>query len=300
MSVSIRTLPRPARALAWNARLAGGALSLLLAAGNVLAEGPHADRMAQAQPLGQADASSAEYLAAHTRWKSALTAFEESDKLSAPAENGVLFVGSSSVRMWTSLAQDFSSQPRVINRGFGGSTLHECRLLVRELVLRYKPRHVLVYAGDNDLAMGRSPLQVMQDFAALANAVRSALPQARLSFISIKPSPSRAQLLPKVQLANALIAAYLRTQTQVDYIDVYSPMMDAQGNPRAELFLKDQLHLNRDGYRLWHAVISAYLPVPDGGAAVPVAPVAPLAPLTPVAPADMPASAAEAAVSGER
>ncbi|MDA7415207.1 SGNH/GDSL hydrolase family protein [Xenophilus arseniciresistens] len=235
------------------ALLAG--LSLL--AGAAQAQGPLLQPAAA--PTTLFETPSPEYIAAQTRWKSAITAFEEADKARLPAEDGVLFVGSSTVRMWSSLAQDFSEWPVVINRGFGGSTMAECRLLVRELVLRYKPRHVLVYAGDNDLAMGRSPLQVMEDFAAFAGTVRSTLPRSRISFISIKPSPSRAALLPKVQLANEMVAAYLRTQANVDYIDTYSSMIDAQGRPRAELFLKDQLHLNAEGYRLWHDVITAQL-----------------------------------------
>lgn len=255
-------MPFPSRASSSFSRLCRSASLVALAGLSLLAGGARAEGpiyMPKAAAPALFELPSPEYTAAHTRWKSAISAFEEADKTRLPAEDGVLFVGSSTVRMWSSLAQDFSEWPVVINRGFGGSTMAECRLLVRELVLRYKPRHVLVYAGDNDLAMGRSPLQVMEDFAAFAGTVRSTLPQARISFISIKPSPSRAVLLPKVQLANEMVAAYLRTQANVDYIDTYSPMMDGQGRPRAELFLKDQLHLNADGYRLWHDVITAQL-----------------------------------------
>lgn len=256
--------------------------------GAAQAEGPRVLHGKAVAAPSVVEAPSPEYTAAQTRWKSAITAFEEADKARLPAEGGVLFVGSSTVRMWSSLAQDFSEWPVVINRGFGGSTMAECRLLVRELVLRYRPRHVLVYAGDNDLAMGRTPLQVMEDFAAFAGTVRSTLPQARISFISIKPSPSRAQLLPQVQLTNEMVAAYLRTQANVDYIDTYSPMMDAQGRPRAELFLKDQLHMNAEGYRLWHDVITAQLQ--PGAVSAP--------PGAPVVPAAVPAAAAAGAAQG--
>lgn len=233
-------------------------------------------------PAEAAEPPSPEYVAAHTRWKSAITAFDEADKARLPQADGVLFVGSSTVRMWSSLAQDFSEWPVVINRGFGGSTMNECRLLVRELVLRYKPRHVLVYAGDNDLALGRSPMQVMQDFAAFAGTVRGALPQARISFISIKPSPSRARLMPQVELANTMVAAYLRTQANADYIDTFTPMLDAHGQPRAELFLPDQLHLNAEGYRLWHDVITAQMQ-PGATSAEPDLPTPAPAPTAPTA-----------------
>ena len=275
--------------------LAACALSLSAATGTAWAESaallPLRTAIAAAPVV---DTPSPEYTAAHTRWKSTISAFDDADKARLPAEDGVLFVGSSTVRMWSSLAQDFSEWPVVINRGFGGSTMNECRLLVRELVLRYKPRHVLVYAGDNDLAMGRTPLQVMEDFAAFAATVRSTLPQARISFISIKPSPSRAQLLPKVQLANEMVSAYLRTQANVDYIDTYSPMMDSQGRPRAELFLKDQLHMNAEGYRLWHDVITAQLQ-PGAVSAPPWAPTLPAGVAAPLA-----AGAASAPIASAR
>lgn len=208
-----------------------------------------------------------ETIAARTRWATELRAFDTADPTQAPAEGGVLFVGSSSVRLWTTLAQDFAQWPGgVINRGFGGSTLADVRALAPDLVLRHRPRHVLVYAGDNDLAQGRTPRQVMDDFAGFASAVRDELPEARISFIAIKPSPARQALLPEMRLANALVAAYLRTQAGMDYIDVFTPMLDATGQPRPELFRADRLHLNAEGYRLWRDVISAAQPARDGAA----------------------------------
>ncbi|RYY70329.1 MAG: GDSL family lipase [Comamonadaceae bacterium] len=171
--------------------------------------------------------------AAQSRWQSTFAAFDKADRERQPAADGVLFVGSSSIRFWTRLADDFRSQPVVINRGFGGSTMAECGLLARELVVRYKPRQVLVYAGDNDLAEGRTPLQVLESFALFASTVRAELPNVRIGYISVKPSPSRAALLPKIQETNNIVGAYLRTQSNIDYIDIYTPMMGADGRPRA-------------------------------------------------------------------
>lgn len=200
------------------------------------------------------------YQAAQARWKSSLDAFAAADKAQLPAAGGVLFVGSSTIRMWSSLAKDFREQPVVINRGFGGSTMAECNLFVRDLVTRYKPRHVLVYAGDNDLAVGRAPIDVMHDFAQFARTVREELPDTRISYISIKPSPSREALLPRIRETNDIVAAYLRTQANTDYIDIFTPMMGTDGRPRAELFLPDRLHMNETGYKLWHGVIAAHVP----------------------------------------
>ena len=214
-----------------------------------------------AQPLSTADASaSADYLAARIRWHAELAAFARADQERPPAEDGVLFVGSSTIRFWTRLAQDFPQLPVVINRGFGGSTMADCSYFARELVVRYKPRQVLVYAGDNDLAEGHTPLQVLENFARFANAVRAELPNTRISYISIKPSPSREKLLPQMRETNDIIGAYLNRLPNSEYIDVFTPMLGVDGRPRAELFRGDMLHLNDEGYRLWRSVIAGYLP----------------------------------------
>ena len=172
----------------------------------------------------------------------------------------MLFVGSSSIRLWSDLAQDFRRLPVVINRGFGGSTLWECSLFVRELVLRYRPRQVLVYAGDNDLAEGQTPLQVLESFERLQHAVRAELPTTRISYISIKPSPARQSLLKAIRQTNLMISFYAQRMPNTEFIDVYTPMIDTDGTPRLELFRADHLHLNRAGYALWRSVIAPYVP----------------------------------------
>jgi lysophospholipase L1-like esterase len=199
-------------------------------------------------------------VASQIRWQSELAAFARADKDNPPAEGGVLFVGSSTIRLWTKLAQDFPQLPVVINRGFGGSTMADCSYFARELVVRYKPRQVLVYAGDNDLAEGQTPLQVLESFARFANAVRAELPDTRISYISIKPSPSREKLLPQMRETNHIIGAYLNRLPNSEYIDIFTPMLGVDGRPRPELFRGDMLHLNDEGYRLWRGVIAAHLP----------------------------------------
>ena len=207
-----------------------------------------------------ADATS-EYLAAKARWHNELAAFARADQERLPPPGGVVFVGSSTVRMWTRLAQDFARVPGgVVNRGFGGSTLADCSLFARELVVRYKPRQVVVYAGDNDLAEGRTPLQVLDSFARFANTVRAELPEARISFVSVKPSPSREQLMPQIRETNHVISAYLNLLPNSEFIDIYTPMLGADGRPRMELFRGDRLHMTDEGYRLWHSVIASHLP----------------------------------------
>ena len=202
-----------------------------------------------------------------SRWQSSLAAFAAADREKPPASDGVLFVGSSTIRLWTSMARDFRQLPVVINRGFGGSTMAECDHFAKELVNRYKPRHVLVYAGDNDLNEGRSPQQVLDSFASFVKAVRSELPGTRISYISIKPSPSRAVLIPRVREANQLLASYVATVPNAEYIDTFTPMMEPDGSPKKSLFGIDMLHLNDAGYALWQSVIASHIAAAPTGAA---------------------------------
>ncbi|URI05983.1 SGNH/GDSL hydrolase family protein [Aquincola tertiaricarbonis] len=220
------------------------------------------------------------------RWKASFEAFAAEDKLHAPQPGGVLFVGSSSIRLWNGLEEAFAApgQP-VLKRGFGGSRMLDCAQYVDTLVLPYQPRLVVVYAGDNDLAEGRTPQQVLQSFTQFTEAVRQALPDTRIAYLSIKPSPLRAALVPAVREANSLIAAYAKATPNLDYIDVFSRMLTDDGQPRSDLYSADSLHMNAEGYALWRSVISPHLqPAGARQAALPAAtPPAAAAPADPQA-----------------
>ena len=209
---------------------------------------------------------------AFSAWRPDLDGFASADKLRRPEQGGVLFVGSSTIRLWRNMAQDFRQQPVIINRGFGGSTLAACNFFAKELVVQYRPAQVLVYAGDNDLAIGRSPQDVLDSFRRFTETVRGELPGARISFISIKPSPSRKSLMLAIQQTNRLIAGYLEKLPNSQYIDTHTAMLTARGEPRPELFQADMLHLNDAGYALWQSIIAPHLGARDG--------VASLAPVT--------------------
>lgn len=192
------------------------------------------------------------------QWEAEIRKFEESDRVQPPPRGAVLFVGSSSVRLWQSLAEDFPDL-KVINRGFGGSQIADSTLYAGRIVVPYKPRLVVLYAGDNDLAAGKTPQQVFEDYKAFVARVRRDLPKAKIAFISIKPSPSRAALLPKMREANGLIKNYVSRDKGLAYIDVFTPMLGGDGSPRPELFGPDRLHMNREGYLLWKSVVAPYL-----------------------------------------
>jgi lysophospholipase L1-like esterase len=191
-------------------------------------------------------------------WAQDMARFAAEDAVTPPPAHPVVFTGSSSVRLWTTLAEDFPGVP-ALNRGFGGSHVRDAVWHADEVAVRYQPRRILIYAGDNDVFDGRTPQQVLSDFQAFVARVHRDLPRTPIAFIAIKPSPSRAHLLAVQREANALVKAYAEREPLVDYIDVFTPMLDADGQPRAELFVEDRLHLNRDGYALWRGVIAPYL-----------------------------------------
>ncbi|WOB48270.1 SGNH/GDSL hydrolase family protein [Xanthomonas hydrangeae] len=191
-------------------------------------------------------------------WENDMQRFADSDALQPPPKHGIVFVGSSSIRFWDSLAQDFPGKP-VINRGFGGSEVRDSTWYADRIVIPYAPRQVVLYAGDNDLNSGRTPEQVRDDVLAFVTRLRRDLPKARISYLSIKPSPSRAHLLPAIVTANRLIKDALAPLPRVDYVDVYTPMLDASGKPRPELFREDMLHMTADGYAIWRKAVAPVL-----------------------------------------
>lgn len=197
--------------------------------------------------------------AAELRWRSSLAAFAEQDRLSQPRPGGVLFVGSSSIRLWDKLEAAFQQEPVVIKRGFGGSRLADCVAFLDRLVLPYQARQVVLYAGENDLDEGATPAEVLLRYERFVQHVLKAAPATRIAFVSIKPSPARQSQLAAIQTTNRLIKAYSEGHPQLDFIDVHSAMLDEAGRPRTELFGQDRLHLNTAGYALWRELIAQRL-----------------------------------------
>jgi lysophospholipase L1-like esterase len=196
--------------------------------------------------------------AAPDKWKAEIDKFTEADVAQPPPSHAVLFIGSSSIRKWTSLAKDFPDV-RVINRGFGGSELSDSVFYADRIAIPYRPRLIVVYAGDNDLARGRTAGEVHAEFRKFCAKVHAALPQTRILYVSIKPSPSREKLKDQVIAANALIADECRKDQRLGYADVYTPMLDAKGAMRPELYVEDMLHMNGAGYAIWTRVIAPLL-----------------------------------------
>jgi lysophospholipase L1-like esterase len=184
------------------------------------------------------------------RFEADIRAFEAADRASPPPLGGVVFIGSSSIKNWSDVAADFPGVP-VLNRGFGGSTLADVVHYMDRALLPYRPRLVVLYAGDNDIALGRTPERVLGDYREFVARLRSAVPAARLAFVSIKPSPSRRIYMDRAREANQRIRAEVARDSLQAYVDVFTPMLGAGGQPRPELFEADSLHLTRAGYRVW-------------------------------------------------
>lgn len=194
----------------------------------------------------------------HAQWNAAIAAFQAEDQAHPSPPGAVLFIGSSSIEHWKSLAADFP-EVRVINRGFGGSVISDSTYFADRIVAPYHARAIVMYAGDNDLQEGSSPEQVRDDFAAFVRKARAVDPGVPIAFIAIKPSVARAVLLPKIRQANDLVRAYAATQKGVTYLDVFTPMLGKDGGPQPELFGDDGLHMNRRGYLLWMGIIKPWV-----------------------------------------
>jgi lysophospholipase L1-like esterase len=195
--------------------------------------------------------------AQENRFESEIAAFEKADLTAPPAPGGIVFVGSSSIRLWKTLDKDFP-QYHVINRGFGGSYVSESVHFAKRIVTPYRPKIVVFFAGTNDIADGKTPETVADDYRAFVAVVREDLPSAKFVYISISPAPSRWDKVDAIRKANQLIQEGTREDKNQRFLDTFSLMLDAKGGPRPELFVEDRLHLNPSGYALW---VKALTPV---------------------------------------
>lgn len=195
------------------------------------------------------------------KWEAEIQAFEKEDQRNPPEKDGVLFVGSSSIRMWKSLEKDFP-EIHVINRGFGGSQIEDSTYFIERIVLPYRPRMIVLYAGDNDLAAGKTPKRVFEDYKKFVRKVHQQLPKTRIAYISIKPSLARWNLVSKIKDANNRIRRYTLRDRRLAYIDVFKPMLGTDGQPCKELFVADGLHMTPAGYEVWKTVTAPYLTLP--------------------------------------
>lgn len=193
-------------------------------------------------------------------WEWSISRFEAQDRVSPPVKDAIVFTGSSSITFWKTLEQDMTPLP-VINRGFGGSKIHQVAHYVDRIVVPYRPRAVVLFAGTNDItgSKPRTAQQVFEGYLAFVQAVHAALPETPIYYVSITPTPSRWKHWPVVRQANRLIEAHTKTNPRLHFIDMTDAILGSDGKPNRALFRIDRLHPNRAGYAKWTATIKPVL-----------------------------------------
>lgn len=186
--------------------------------------------------------------------------FKEIDRINPPPLDAILFAGSSSFAMWKDV-QDYFPGFTIINRGFGGSTLVDQIRFVGDIVFPYSPGQIVLYCGENDLASSDTvtPEMVLNRFMNWFNLVRAQLPDVRITYISMKPSPSRWHLADKFIVSNHSIHGFMDNQQNTAYVNVWDSMLDERNRPNAAIYLADSLHMNANGYRIWQELIKPEL-----------------------------------------
>ena len=189
-----------------------------------------------------------------------IQAFKKQDSAHFPEKGQILFTGSSSFTYWKDVNEYFPGY-HILNRGFGGSTLPDLIRYTQEVVFPYQPRQIVIYCGENDFASSDtvSVPTVVQRFKSLFALIRSKYPDVPLAYVSMKPSPSRAHLMPKYKEGNAQIKAFLAKQKKTDFIDVYSHMLKPDGTPIDGIWRDDKLHMIAAGYAIWQKIMQPYL-----------------------------------------
>jgi lysophospholipase L1-like esterase len=195
-----------------------------------------------------------------TPFRDEINAFKKQDSIQPPPQNAILFIGSSSFNKWKDVQDYFPGYP-IINRGFGGSSLPDVIRYTDDIIFPYKPKQVVIYCGENDLAASDSitAQMVFERFKVLFSMIRGKFKKVSIVYVSIKPSPSRQKLMPKMMAANKLIQSFLKKKKEAVFIDVYHKMLTQDGQPIDNLFVEDKLHMNKNGYAIWQKEIEPYL-----------------------------------------
>jgi lysophospholipase L1-like esterase len=211
---------------------------------------------------GQGFGSAEEAAFTNPSFVEAIQRFEVENASGSIPTGGIVFYGSSTIRMWK-LEESFPGTA-AINRGFGGSHIADCILAATRAVIPLQPRLIVFYAGDNDVAKGKSADQVLQDFQRFTRVIRKSLPETRILFLSIKPSTQRWVLYPTMKQANQLIQESIKSDPNLRYLELGDSMLGEDGLPKSDLFISDGLHLSEKGYQLWTAMVAPLLKIDSG------------------------------------
>jgi lysophospholipase L1-like esterase len=184
--------------------------------------------------------------------------YEKQDSISMPAKGQILFIGSSSFRIWKTFAADLAGIP-AINRGFGGSTMTDALYYFDRMVVKYAPKVVVVYEGDNDLNKGISPADLAKQYEEFSSRLKKALPKTKLVYLAVRPSLSRIAIVEKQKQFNAWLENYCKSQKERYFLDMHSPFYLPDGTVMPDIFVADRLHLNEKGYQIFSAKIREFI-----------------------------------------
>jgi len=185
----------------------------------------------------------------YAKWEKEIAAMEAADRQSPPPKGGVLFIGSSTIRRWTTLAEDFPEH-KVVNRGFGGSEIVDSTYYADRLIFPHEPKQIFLRAGVNDIHNGRLPREVAADFAEFVRLVHERLPNTEILFIGVCPTPARWGQADKDRELNRLVREMALEMPRVGFVDADEISLDEEGRARPELFVEDRLHFSPEGYKL--------------------------------------------------
>jgi lysophospholipase L1-like esterase len=192
------------------------------------------------------------------KWGESIAKFEQQDSVSMPEPGGILFLGSSSFTIWKDVSDYFPGK-NIVNRGFGGSEMSDLLHFKEKLILPYQPKQIVVYVGENDIAAGEAPESVFEEGKQLVNWTKGQFPEVQFLFLSAKPSPRRWELRDKMQDLNLMLSEFASENEAVEHANIWSMMLGENGKPKPEIFLKDSLHMNANGYKIWQKVLTPYL-----------------------------------------
>jgi lysophospholipase L1-like esterase len=184
--------------------------------------------------------------------------YEKQDSISMPAKGQILFIGSSSFRIWKTFATDLAGIS-AINRGFGGSTMTDALYYFDRMVVKYSPSTVVVYEGDNDLNKGKSPEDLAKEYEDFSNRLKKALPKTKLVYLAVRPSLARIAIVDKQKQFNSWLADYCKSQKGRFFLDMHSPFYLPDGTVMPDIFVADRLHLNEKGYLIFSAKIREFI-----------------------------------------
>lgn len=192
-------------------------------------------------------------------WEEHIKQVREKNKKEPPVTDCVLFIGSSTFRMWQDI-QSYFPDSKIVNNAFGGSYLSDLIYYFDDIVLPHNPRQVVIYEGDNDLCSSKTPEEFMEDAICLIRLIQLHYPRTTVVFVSVKPSPNRSMSIrSKYKKANSLLKTYADSHDGITYVSIWNQMLDDKGNPDKTYFTEDGIHMNKTGYELWQKALMPVL-----------------------------------------